>query len=151
MEKLSWHTHEYLHSEKTTDWYWMVAIVTVSIALISIILNNVIFAILIIVSSFTLSLFASKKPEIIEVKIEQTGISVGQTHYPYANLDSFWIETRDAHPRIIVKSKKVFMPFIVIFLSDMDENIVHPVLIEHLPEEEHTEPLFEKILIYLGF
>ena len=151
MEKLSWQTHEYLHSEKTTDWYWIVAIITISIALISVILNNIIFAILIIVSSLTLSLFASKKPEIINVEIGDSGITVSKVHYPYSHLDSFWIETRDAHPRIIVKSKKVFMPFIVVFLSDMNEDVVHEILSRHLPEEEHIEPFLEKLLIYFGF
>ncbi len=151
MEKISWHTHEYLHSEKSSDWYWMVAIITISIALISVILNNIIFGILIIVSSFTLTLFASKKPEIIEVEVNQTGIISGKTRYPYQHLESFWIETRDAHPRVIVKSKKVFMPFIVLFLTDIDPEIVHPILLQHLHEEEHIEPFLEKLLIYLGF
>ena len=151
MDKISWKTHEYLHSQKTTDWYWMVAIVTISIALISIILNNVIFAILIIVSSFTLSLFASIKPEIVDVEIGPAGVTMGKTRYPYSNLDSFWIETRDAHPRIIIKSKKVFMPFLVLFLSEADPEKIHPILMQHLPEEEHIEPLLEKLLIYLGF
>ena len=151
MEKLSWHTHEYLHSEKTADWYWMVGIVTISIALIAIILNNIIFAILIIISSFTLSLFASKKPEIVEVMIGRTGVSVGRTQYPYSHLDSFWIETREIHPKIILKSKKIFMPLIIIFIEEHDPDDVHAALIQYLPEEEHTEPFLEKLLIYLGF
>ncbi len=151
MEKLSWHTVEYLHREKTADWYWIVAIVTISIALISIILNNVIFAILIMVSSFTLSLFASKKPIIIEIVIDDLGITVGRTRYVYGNIESFWIETREIHPKILLKSKKVFSPFIVIFIEDVTVEQVHAKLSGHLPEEEHTEPLFEKILFYFGF
>ena len=151
MEKISWHTIEYLHREKTTDWYWIVGIITVSIALISIILTNIIFAILIFVSSFTLSLFASKKPEVILVEINTSGVSFGKTHYPYKNLDSFWIETREIHPKIILKSKKVFMPFIVIFIEEVEEERVREVLLQHLPEEEHHEPLLEKLLIYFGF
>src|SRR3989339_740914 len=91
-ETISWETIEYLHREKTNDWYWIVGIITVSVALIAIILNNVIFAILIIVSSFTLSLFASKKPEIITIEIGETGITVGKNNYPYKELESFWIE-----------------------------------------------------------
>ena len=151
MEKISWETIEYLHKEKTTDWYWIVAIVTISIALISIILNNVIFAILIIVSSFTLSLFASKKPRVITVDIDDTGVGVGDTHYPYKELTSFWIETRDAYPRILFKSKKVLMPFIVVLIENVEPETIHEFLLQYLPEEEHSEPLLEKLLLYFGF
>jgi hypothetical protein len=151
MEKLSWDTVEYLHKEKTPDWYWIVGIVTISIAIISIILNNLIFAILIIISSFTLSLFASKKPEIIEVDIDMSGVTVGRNHYLYKDLESFWIETRDSYPRVLLKSKKVFMPFIMILIEGVEPNQIQELLSKYLPEEEHVEPLLEKILLYFGF
>src|SRR3989344_3563001 len=122
MEKISWETIEYLHKEKTTDWYWIVAIITISIALISIILNNIIFAILILVSSFTLSLFASKRPETVTMTIDHTGVTVGNTHYSYTHLESFWIETRETYPKILLKSEKLLMPFITILLDDMEQN-----------------------------
>ena len=151
MEKLSWQTVEYLHQEKTADWYWIVGIVTISIAVITIILNNIIFGILIIVSSFTLSLFASRKPDLVKVEINSMGVTVGNTKYPYNHLQSFWIETREHTPKILLKSQKVFMPFIVIFIEDVDPEEVHSLLSKYLPEEEHTEPLLEKLLVYLGF
>jgi len=151
MEKLSWETIEYLHKEKTSDWYWIVGIITISIALISIILNNVIFAILIIVASFTLSLFASKKPEMITVVIDDIGITTGNMRYPYKDLESFWVETRDSYPRVLVKSKKILMPFISLLIEDLDPDTIRDLLSKHLPEEEHSEPLLEKILLYFGF
>jgi hypothetical protein len=116
-------------------------------------MNNIIFAILIIVASFTLMLFASKKPNEVEVDIDDMGVRVGKTMYPYRNLDSFWVETRENNDRILIKSKKVFMPLLIIFI---EEDQVHPtdvrnLLKNHLPEEEHTEPFLEKLLVYLGF
>lgn len=151
MDTISWHAHEKIHTEKTPDWYWIVGIVTISIVVICIILNNIIFGILIFMSSFTLSLIASKKPRLVEIHADNEGISVGNIFYPYVNLDSFWVETRDAHHRVILKSKKLFMPYISILLEDMNPGQVRAYLGTHLHEEEHIEPLFEKILIYLGF
>ena len=151
MEKLSWHTHEYLHSEKSVDWYWIVGIVTVSIAVIAIILNNIIFAILIIVSAFVLVLFASKKPEIIEVVIDNTGIDVGRAQYSYKELDSFWIETREHKHKIVLKSHKTLMPFIVVYIEEVPAEKIHSVLSRYLKEEEHVEPFLEKLMVYLGF
>ena len=151
MDKLSWQAPLHIYREKTADWYWIVAIITISIALISIILNNIIFAILILVSSFTLSLFASKRPETVTMTIDHTGVTVGNTQYSYAHLESFWIETREAYPKILLKSEKLLMPFITILLDDMDSELVREKLLQHLPEEEHAEPFLEKLLIYLGF
>ena len=150
-EKISWQAPEYIHREKTSDWYWIVGIVTISIALISIILNNVIFGILIVACSFTLSLFASRKPQLITMQVTGLGVDVGKAHHPYDTLESFWIETREVHPRILLKSKKAFTSFIVILLGNGSSEEIHAKLLEHLPEEEHSEPLLEKLLIYLGF
>ena len=151
MDKLQWHAREYIHTEKSADWYWIVAIIVASVAVISIILSNLIFAILIIVSFFTLSLFASRKPEIILMEINNLGVNVGNTHYPYVHLESFWIETRELYPRLILKSKKTFMPFVVILIEDMEPEKIREFLLKHLPEVEHTEPFLEKLLIYFGF
>ncbi len=151
MEKISWKTIEYLHQEKSTDWYWIVGIVTVSIAIISILLNNLIFAILIIVASFTLTLFASKHPEEMLVELKEKEIVFGKTKFPYTELDAFWVETKEGLPRIILKSRKIFMPYISIFLEDTDPEQVKEFLSPKLKSEEMTEPLFEKILLYLGF
>jgi len=151
MEKISWKTTEYLHNEKTTDWYWIVGIITISIALISIILNNLIFAILIIISSFTLTLFASKKPEIMSVEFSDKEFTFGEKKHKYSEIDAFWIELRDGTPRIILKSKKVFMPYISIFLENTEPDKLKEFLSPKLQEEEMSEPLFEKLLIYFGF
>lgn len=151
MDKISWETFEYLHTEKTNDWYWIVGIVTISIAVIAVILNNVIFAILIIISSFTLSLFASRRPDVVPVKIDHTGVSFGKTQYPFSALESFWVETRDGYPRLLLKTQKMFMPFVVIHIEDEDPEVIRGVLEGRLKEEEHSEPILEKFLIYLGF
>lgn len=151
MDKLSWTTIEYLHHEKNSDWYWIVGIITISIAIISIILNNLIFAVLIIISSFTLSLFASKRPETIQIEIDNRGVTTGKIHYNYKDLESFWVETREHIPKVLFKSQKTFMPFIVVFIEEVEPEKVHEVLSQYLPEEEHREPFLEKLLLYFGF
>ena len=148
---LKWQAREYIYTEKTADWYWIVTIVTFSVAIISVILNNLIFAILIIVSFFVLVLFASKRPGIVSIELNNFGITAGKIHYPYENLESFWVETKQLHQRLILKSKKALMPYIVILIEDITPETVQAFLHDHLPEVEHTEPFLEKLLIHLGF
>ena len=151
MGKIEWQALEYIHKEKTSDWYWIVGIITVSIAIIAIILNNVIFGILIVISTFTLSLYATRKPEIIPIEISSLGIKINSTLHPFTDLESFWVETRDAYPRVILKSKKKISLYIVILLGNADSEDVREMLTQYLPETEHSEPFLEKVLLYLGF
>ena len=151
MEKISWRTHEYHHTEKTADWYWIVGIVSVSISIISIILDNVIFAILVLVSAFTLSLFASKRRGVGDVESRDDGVKIGGMNYPYSTLESFWVETKDGIPRMIFRSKKMISTLIVIFIEEVSPDSVKDMLSNYLPEEELSEPFLEKLMIYLGF
>jgi hypothetical protein len=72
MEKLEWQAPEYIHTEKTGDWYWIVGIISVSIFLISAILGDIIFGLLVLVSTFALSAMG-----FIEKKKSKTYVSVG--------------------------------------------------------------------------
>jgi hypothetical protein len=151
MDKLEWQTHEYIHRDKTADWYWILAIITVSVVIISIILNNLIFAILVIISAITLALYATRQPKIITIEITESGIKIGDEMHLYGDIESFWIETRDSFPRIFIKSKKKLSLYTTVLLGDMDPGAVHDILSNHLVETEHTEPFLEKLMLYFGF
>ncbi len=71
-----WETHEYMFQEKTSDWYWGVGIVILSIAVITIIFGNLMFALLILLGGFALTLFASKRPEVVRFEISKKDSSV---------------------------------------------------------------------------
>jgi hypothetical protein len=151
MENIEWQAPEYIHTEKTADWYWIVGIVTISIVLISIILNNVIFALLILVSSFTLSLFASRPPKTVLHKLDNLGIQKGGLSYPYSEIKSFWVETGDSYPRILFKIDHRFSPFFIFLIHPDDAEEIRDFLVTHITEEKMTESIFEKLLIYFGF
>ena len=151
MEKIEWHSPQYIHTIKTIDWYWIVGIITITIALVSIILNNSIFAILILMSSFTLSLYASRKPDILLNEINNTGIKKGLMFYPFDHIESFWVETGDRYPRLIVKLKQKLSQYLIVLIDTEDSEEIKAILLVHTKEEKMTESIFEKILIYLGF
>lgn len=151
MEKINWIAPEYIHTEKDSDWYWIVGIITVSVALVAIILNNIIFAILIIVSMSTLTLYASRRPENIDIEINEKGIHMGQIYYPYGDLSSFWVETNDKFPRIIILPKKTVSSYIIILIKDTNPEDIKDLLSNYLEEVTHTESFLTKFLIYFGF
>ena len=152
MKEIIWQAPERMYSNKTVDFYWIVGIITITIAIVSVVLGNTIFAILIIIGSFTMSLYSSKPPEIIDIKLNQRGIQVGSLFYEYKNLNGFWIEEKELHPRIIFRSVKTFSPHIVVLIDqivNIDE--LREFLMQFVFEEKMSEPFLERILIYFGF
>lgn len=149
-----WEEHEYYFQEKTSDWYWAVGIIGVSIAILAIIFNNTLFAVLVLLSTFALSLFASKEPKVVRFEINKSGILIANTLFPFGTLDSFWVEdnkhiNRPSH--LYIKSKKLIVPLIVIPLGQTNPEDVRDFLLDHLLETPHSEPLGQKILEYFGF
>jgi hypothetical protein len=149
--KLEWDAHEYEHKERSSDWYWAVGIVAVSGAIASIIFGNVIFALLILLCVFSLTLHINNPPDVIQVMVNEYGITRDDTLYPYHSLHSFWVDEEHPHRKVILKSKKLLMPLIVIPLGEMDGDEVREILLKQLPEEFLSLPFLEKLLEYFGF
>lgn len=148
---ISWDAPEHHHIEKNNDWYWSVGIITITAVALCIIFNNIIFGILLLTCSFALVVHAYKKPEIIHCGINDRGIVVGETLYPFLSLESFWIDAHMRPSKIILKSHKLFMPFIIIYIEGIDPEDVREILLNYISETEHHEPISQKLLEMLGF
>lgn len=151
MEPIRWTADEYAVKRRGRDWYWALGIVAVAAAITAIIIGNFLFAAVIVIGSLVLMLYARRVPVAFQFEINGKGIVIGDRLYPFRTLESFWIPEEGA-PRIIVHSKRLLVPQIVIPLSDevsIDE--VHAALQKSLEEEEHTEPLSERLGEWFGF
>lgn len=152
MNKISWKAYEYKKKEKTADWYWAVVIIALSIIIISFLLRNGLFAILMIIGVTTLLIFSSKEPQVMEVNIDPRGITLGKEKYPFATLEEFWIDTSDEKDyKILLKSKKALMPLISVPIEEYHYLDIRDVLLDFLPEAELHEPFSQKIMERLGF
>lgn len=151
---INWQALEYHHEPKSPDWFWAVGIIALCTAIISIIYGNILFAILVIVATFSLFMYAVRQPEFIEFELNRKGIVIEKKLYPYSTLQSFWVEEFNnihPHPKLLVKSQKIAMPLIVIPIAGIHPDDVRDFLRLYLPEEEQFEPLSQKLMEYLGF
>jgi hypothetical protein len=150
--KISWQALEYKRKDKTADWYWAVGLISLSIVIISFIIHNALFAILIIISTGILMSFSINPPKTMEITMNQRGITVGNERYPFISLESFWIDAMDENDqKILLKSKKTLMPLITVPLEEHDHMDIREYLLQYLKEEEMHEPLLKKIMERLGF
>lgn len=156
-DTISWVASEYEHTEHGADWYWIVGIITVSLAVAFIIAGNMLLSIILVLGMGTLLFYAKHPPEMIEYKLSKNGIRVGETLFPWETLRSFWIiekeeDAKDYHqPKLILISKKMLMPHIIIPLNEFIVDDVHHVLAHMLHEEPRVEPLAERIARKVGF
>ena len=150
-ESLKWSAPEYNHYQRSTDWFWAVGIITVSIAVLAFFYNNALFGILILLAAGILVFYAVRVPQNVDYEINQRGIVVGKELHPYLTIESFWLETRLGEPKIILKSKKALLPYIIIPVHEDSADEVASVLRNFLEEKELAELASHRIMEYLGF
>ncbi len=152
MKTFSWQTPEYIHTEKTSDWYWTVGIITGALVLTSMIFGNFLFALVLALGVFTLTVFTARKPNMITVDITDKGVRVDTVLYPYHSLESFGIDEEHHHgSRLFLKSKKVVMPLITLPLATQDFEEVRTFLTTHLKEETFEQSMVHTLIERLGF
>jgi len=149
---ITWEALEHEPRENSTDWYWALGIISISVALASILIGNILFAVVILMGAVLLALHTRRDPRVVRHEINTRGIVSDRYLYPYETLESFWVEHPELpNPKLIVKSKKTFVPYIILPLDDIDGEYIRYYLGAFLKEEPHSEPLSHKIMEYLGF
>jgi hypothetical protein len=152
-KQIQWQAFEHEHIHKSSDWFWALGIIAIAGAVTAIIFNNILFAIVILVGAFTLSVHAVKKPNLVNFRISSRGIIIDNTLHPYSSLESFWVEDENVEtlPKLLIKSKKLLAPHIVIPIENVSADDIRDYLLEYLAEEEDSESLAQKIVEFFGF
>ncbi|MFA5841422.1 MAG: hypothetical protein WC835_00445 [Candidatus Paceibacterota bacterium] len=148
---VSWRGYEYEYREKTRDWYWALVIVSIAVAIAAIIFQNYLFAVLIIVSAFSVAVHSYQPPEEKEFRIDERGIKIGKKLYTYQNIESFWINDKMQPPQLFFKLKRPILPLIIIPIGTANSEKIKEILFNNLHEEEHAVPISESIMDFLGF
>jgi len=151
MTRLTWTAPEYVYRHKGPDWYWILGIVTVTAAILSVLLGNILFCFVILLSGFVLALYGARPPRVLKYELSEKGVLVDTTLYPYSTLESYWIDSTVLPSRLLVQSRKVAMPLIVVPIESVRDDEVSDILSEYLHEVEHQESLSQKIFEYFGF
>ncbi len=152
-EKLEWEALEYPYREKTPDWFWALGIIATAATVTAVIFGNILFAVLIVIGSFTLAMYAARAPRRLTFRITDRGVTVGPELHPYSTLHCFWVEDREGteHDRILLKSNKFFSPQISIPLGGTNPETARSLLLRYLKEEEHKEGFSSKVLELFGY
>jgi flagellar motor component MotA len=148
---ITWDAPAHLYVEKRTDWYWAVGLITLALAAVALLFGEVITGIFIVVGASALVLHASHPPKTVHHEINDRGIMTDSTLYPFLSLDSFWIPHDELPPKIILKSRKLLMPYIVMYIDEVDPEKIREILLKYIAETEHHEHFLKHLLERFGF
>ncbi|MBI1957130.1 MAG: hypothetical protein HYS44_01590 [Candidatus Niyogibacteria bacterium] len=149
---VSWSAPEYDYIPKSREWYWAVGILAMALVIVSALIHNFLFGILVVLAGFTVALYGARRPKIVRFTISARGVEIGEKLHSYESLESFWI--RYDPPRVKeldIVSKKLTSPRITIPLGDADPNAIRAILAKTLKESETEESFAESIGRLLGF
>jgi len=149
---LRWSAYEHEHIERGGDWYWALAIVAICIAIVSILLHDVLFALLIILAAAVIGMLANIPPDITDFEVSDRGVRVGRDLHRYDEILGFWVEDEhDAPPILLIDTVKFRSPNIVIPIEEVDPSELRLILREYANEVPMREPAAHKILEFFGF
>jgi len=149
---LRWSAYEHEHIERTADWYWALGIVTVSIVIISVLLHDALFAVIIVIAAFTIILVARAPQKIAEFEISDRGIRIDKILHRYNEIISFWVEDEvGERPLLLVDTTKWSSPNLIIPIEHIEPALVRAYLQERAAEKHMREPLPHQILEFFGF
>lgn len=149
---ITWEAPEHHHIEKSGDWFWALGILTISATIAAMFFGNVLFALVLALSGGVLSISAAKRPRVVPFAVTVRGVRTGDELFPYSTLESYYIdEDNPLGPQLLIRSKRLFMPLIVVPLPDEVVDDIEALIKERLLEEHLEEPFFNKLLEFFGF
>lgn len=150
-KELTWMTREHEHVQRSTDWYWILGVVAVAGFVASVLLDNTLFGILILIAAGMLAYLSMKPPEEVTVSITERGIFINDMHYPYRKIKAFWVETDTGTPILLFVTDRFFIPQISIPIGDAPPEDIRFILRTYLKEEHLRESSTHKFMETLGF
>lgn len=149
---LRWSAYEHEHIERGSDWYLALGVVTISIAITSILFHDTLFALLIVIAATTIGLISRTPPEIATFEISDRGVRINGELHRYNEILSFWVEDEHhAHrPLLLIDTVKFLSPNLIIPIEHIDPHVVRAYLKERVTEKHMKEPLAHKVLEFLG-
>ncbi len=152
LPEVSWIAPEFRYVEKTKDWYWVLWIVCLAIAAASFMLGNYTFAVLIGLSAFVFSLLASKRPQELTMTLDDTHVVIQEKKYRVDSFEAYNFLVEDE--RLLLKSKKQFVPLVSVPLGDRPPEgklRTYLEMVEWQEDDELSEPFIELFMERLGF
>ncbi len=142
-------THE--HRERSTDWYWGLGVIALVACGASIFFGNFLFAVIIALGALSIGYLAARGPREHLVRIDDRGLTIDGTRYPFSAIHSYWVEHDTEVPRLFMTMRGVLSPhFSLVLDDDAQGQAVRAHLKQHVSEEEQGPHAGEHLAAIFG-
>jgi hypothetical protein len=149
---VTWVASEYIEHERNTNWYILLALITIGLAVgIYFLTKDIIATIIITVVGIIVGVFAGRKPRQMEYELSASGLRIGEKSYPYSLFRTFSIIRDGAINSINLAPIKRFMPPISAYFAAKDEKRITTMLGNYLPYEERKLDSIDRLSRRLRF
>jgi len=151
---LQWESYSRELPFRTDDWFWALGAFAFFGAIISLILGNLLLALIIGLAGFIIYQHERRPVDPhLDVKIDQRGVQLNNELFTYEKIRSFWIEeaTPDKPAKLVLHYQRIFVPNIHIPIVGPTPEEVRRLMLKNGEEEKHTETFTEVLYETLGF
>ncbi len=138
----------HLHDQR---WYLGALLVVILLLLYSFVTGNILFAILIIIASFTI-LLLHRNDETVSVYFTEAEVVVNNIEYRYSDLRNFFIIYQPPGiKKLFIVPSSILRPRLTLKLEDQNPADIRAFLLEKIDEDESRtdEPVSERFSRYL--
>lgn len=152
IKKITWEAFEYKKKDKGADWYFVFGIIAVSIVLATIILNQIMLALVLGLSGASLLVMSLKKPSLLSYAISPRGIKIEDETFAFSDIECFCLNEEDpTEPKLILQTGQRFDPLLVLpvpveFVEEIDY-----ILEQNVERKQLEDSVVLKTLENLGF
>lgn len=150
-QEMSWSVMTHQHRERSTDWYWGLGVLALAGAAAAIFFGNVLFAIIIVMGASSIGFLAARGPREHAIKMDDRGLSVDGTRYPWTAVHSFWVEHDEETPYLFITMRGAFSPRIMVELDSRQQgDDVREHLRQRVAQEEQGPHIGERLANIFG-
>ncbi|HEX7963758.1 MAG TPA: hypothetical protein VF466_04170 [Candidatus Saccharimonadales bacterium] len=131
---VEWSASEFIAHDKNPLWYvTLIVIAALVTGIIYFISRDIVSVVAIVVLASVFGVAASRKPRIVEYRLDRGGITVGRRFHPYGDFKSFAVIEEGVFASITLLPLKRFNLPLSIYFSPDDEHEIMDVIANHLP------------------
>ncbi len=147
---LSWHVDTHEHKERSADWYWTLGLGALAGAALAVFFGNVLLGVILLLGGGSLGFLVARGPREHQVRVDQKGVTLDGTLYPYKNITSFWVEEGN-DPKLLLTTSGMLHPQLVVpLLSAARAQSVRAYLRRFATEVEQHAHLGEHLAELFG-
>lgn len=150
-KSVSWEASEYILHHKDTGWFVILGSVSVALAVLLYFVVDIWAAIVVIMMSVTIIVYAQRKPEVLNYSLTTEGLSIGNKNYTFSQFKSFNILHDGGVESIEFMPLKRFMPGISIYFDTAHKDQIIDILSLQLPHEDKEPDFVDRIARRLRF